>query len=115
MINKQTLADLELDKVLDIVRLNSISKKGERKLSSNSITDDKKVIDQRADRIDQIIALIKIKGQSVNYFCSIDNIFTYKNSASFDGKDIYSVGSFLSSIPSLEAFLDIPLIDKELK
>ena len=66
------LADLELEKVLDIVRLNSISKKGEKKISSNSITDDKKVIDQRADRIDQIIALIKIKGQSVNYFCSID-------------------------------------------
>ena len=79
MINKQTLADLELEKVLDIVRLNSISKKGEKKISSDSITDDKKVIDQRADRIDQIIALIKIKGQSVNYFCSIDNIFIYKN------------------------------------
>ena len=35
-------------------------------------------LNERANKIDELIALIKIKGESVNYFVAIDNIFTYK-------------------------------------
>lgn len=113
-MNKIAIQDLELDRVLDLVRHHSICDKGKKSISDKLITDDLLVINKRADRIDEIIKLIKLKGECVNYFSSIDNIFTYKNSASFDGKDIYSVGSFLSAIPTLEFFLGYSLIDKEL-
>ena len=114
MINKQALIDLELDSVLSLVRHHSICSKGKDSITESLITDDLSLINERANKIDELIALIKIKGESVNYFVAIDNIFTYKNSASFDGKDIYSVGCFLSAIPSLEAFLSKELIDKDL-
>lgn len=113
-MNKIAIQDLELDRVLDLVRHHSICDKGKKSISDKLITDDLLVINKRADRIDEIIKLIKLKGECVNYFSSIDNLFTYKNSASFDGKDIYSVGSFLSAIPTLEFFLGYSLIDKEL-
>ena len=113
-MNKIAIQDLELDRVLDLVRHHSICDKGKKLISDKLITDDLLVINRRADRIDEIIKLIKLKGECVNYFSSIDNIFTYKNSAAFDGKDIYSVGSFLAAIPTLEFFLGYSLIDKEL-
>lgn len=114
MINKQALIDLELDSVLSLVRHHSICSKGKESITESLITDNLDLINERANKIDELIALIKIKGESVNYFVAIDNIFTYKNSASFVGKDIYSVGCFLSAIPSLEAFLSKELIDKDL-
>ena len=114
MMNKRALQDLELDKVLDLVRHHSIYEKGKNSISENLITDDLDIINNRANRIDEIINLIKLNGECVNYFTTIDNIFTYKNSASFDGKDIYNVGAFLSAIPSLESFLKNTLIEKDL-
>ena len=106
MIRERTIADLEFEQVLSLVRRHSLSEGGKEKISPSAFTSDESVIASRASRIEEILERI-IEGKvSLSPFVSLSSLFeTYERKVpDFDGRDIYLVSSFIAAANLLAAF-----------
>ena len=106
MIRERTIADLEFEQVLSLVRRHSLSEGGKEKISPSAFTSDESVIASRAARIEEILERI-IEGKvSLSPFVSLSSLFeTYERKVpDFDGRDIYLVSSFIAAANLLAAF-----------
>ena len=79
MIRERTIADLEFEQVLSLVRRHSLSEGGKEKISPSAFTSDESVIASRAARIEEILERI-IEGKvSLSPFVSLSSLFeTYE-------------------------------------
>ena len=75
MIRERTIADLEFEQVLSLVRRHSLSEGGKEKISPSAFTSDESVIASRAARIEEIQERI-IEGKvSLSPFVSLSSLF----------------------------------------
>lgn len=118
-MDKRAVVDIELDKVLEIIKGYCLSVEGKETITPDKITSDCSVINDRYIKIDTYINYLDEKS-SLDRFPSIKDIFEYVNKTHADipGNDIYKVGEFLSSYFRMLLFLhqddDIFQKDKEL-
>ena len=106
MIRERTIADLEFEQVLSLVRRHSLSDGGKEKISPSAFTSDESLIASRAARIEEILERIIGGKVSLSPFVSLSSLFdTYERKIpDFDGRDIYLVSSFISAANLLAAF-----------
>ncbi len=104
MIDALSAKDIELDKVLDIIRSEALSPEGREAITIDLITDDITVIEKRAERIGKIMDLLF--GSNPDPFPPISDLFTYAENthADFDGSYIYRAGEFLRSYATMLTF-----------
>lgn len=118
MISKRTVNDLEVEKVLSLVRSFCLSDEGRNYISSQLFTSDEAVIYSRAERIELITGRIMANEHSLSSFVSLSSLFdSYDaHAAQFAGSEIHNVSQFISALSDLAAFEEDPLLcDKELK
>ena len=118
MISKRTVNDLEVEKVLSLVRSFCLSDEGRNYISSQLFTSDEAVISARAERIELITGRIMANEHSLSSFVSLSSLFdSYDaHAAQFAGSEIHNVSQFISALSDLAAFEEDPsLCEKELK
>ncbi len=95
----------ELDIILSNVRTFSLSKEGERYISSERITSDEKVLSERYNKISAIMEKISIE-DPLELFPSLEDLFSHyeKSHSDFPGDVIYRAGEFLHSLFILFTF-----------
>ena len=73
MISKRTVNDLEVEKVLSLVRSFCLSDEGRNYISSQLFTSDEAVISARAERIELITGRIMANEHSLSSFVSLSS------------------------------------------
>lgn len=118
-MENRTIKDTELDKVLEKVRLYSLSPEGKANITPDLVSHDREVLDARYVKIDYFMNLLE-GAEPLDTFPSIRDIFEYveKTHADIKGEDIYKAGEFLSSYFRVLRFLkrdeDILASDEDL-
>lgn len=118
-VDAKTAIDIELDKVLDIVKGFSLSKAGRDRINPESSTCNRDEIDERYMKIDSYMNYLD-EESSLSTFPSIDQVFDFVSNSHGDisGFDIYKVGEFLDSYFKMLSFLhksdDIHQEDRDL-
>ena len=104
MIDNQTISDIELDKVLDIIRRFSLSPEGRETISAERISCSHDEIEKRSDRVARYISLIG--ASTPEPFPYITDIFDYSSHthADFPGEAIHRAGEFIHSYKAMLAF-----------
>ena len=109
--------DLELDKVLSMVKAFSLSDNGRAAICGGLFTSDIETISRRAERIESIIERLVRDEVHLSSFVSIQPLFDDYEAGvpDFDGQDIYSLSDYVSSLKDLARFeADESLCDKSL-
>ena len=104
MIDIRTAKDIELDKVLDIIRRFALSPEGRDSIGIGRLTSDKAEIERRSDVVARYISLIG--GNAPEPFPSISDLFGYAEHthADFPGESIHRAGEFLRSYKAMLVF-----------
>ena len=104
MIDIRTAKDIELDKVLDIIRRFALSPEGRDSIGIGRLTSDKADIERRSDVVARYISLIG--GNAPEPFPSISDLFGYAEHthADFPGESIHRAGEFLRSYKAMLVF-----------
>ncbi len=99
MINKRTAQDLELERIFSLIKHYSLTEEGEKLLSTEAVTGDEKIVEQRAQYIERIISQLVSGLVKPTRFPSLNPIFTYcsQTHASLDGQLINSFSEYLAS------------------
>ena len=105
-MDNRSYKDIELDKVLEIVKAYSLSEYGKQLISASAFTRDEEVLNSRYVTIDTYINYLDEESRLDN-FPSIKDVFDYvkRTHADIDGKDIYKTGEFLNSYFLMLSFL----------
>ena len=109
--------DLELDKVLSMVKAFSLSDNGRAAICGGLFTSDIETISRRAERIESIIERLVRDEVHLSSFVSIQPLFDDYEAGvpDFDGQDIYSLSDYVLSLKDLARFeADESLCDKSL-
>ena len=106
MIDSRTARDIELDKVLDIIRRFALSPEGREKISLERLTADREEIERRAETVGRYISLFG--GTAPDPFPSISDLFDYAEHThrDFPGESIHRAGEFLRSYRAMLSFED---------
>lgn len=115
-MDDRAVLDIELDKVLGIVKAYSLSEEGRSAISAKAITADVNEINSRYIKIDTYMNYLD-EENALDSFPSISQVFEYvdKTHGDIPGSDIYKVGEFLSSYSKMLIFLkrEDEILDKD--
>ena len=118
MIGERAIADLEFEKVLDLVRQGCLSEEGRRYISPGRFSTDEDVIASRAGRIATILSRLANGDVVPDSFVSLDPLFEAEaaHEVDYDGRLLYDVSRYISSLDTLARFEEDPaLCDSRLK
>ena len=118
MIGERAIADLEFEKVLDLVRQGCLSEEGRRYISPGRFSTDEDVIASRAGRIATILSRLANGDVVPDPFVSLDPLFEAEaaHEVDYDGRLLYDVSRYISSLDTLARFEEDPaLCDSRLK
>lgn len=118
MIGERAIADLEFEKVLDLVRQGCLSEEGRRYISPVRFSTDEDVIASRAGRIATILSRLASGDVVPDPFVSLDPLFEAEaaHEVDYDGRLLYDVSRYISSLDTLARFEENPaLCDSRLK